>query len=248
MKLRLCLLLPILALSTLLHASTKAATDIVLNGVAVKAYFNDGDTFKVLSGPLKGKRSRLLGYNTLESYGPVHRWGEFTHAQLMKIANESTVLARKGGWHCTTDGAQDIYGRILSECEDLGVELVKKGLAHVMTVTEEPGPLLLVKAQKEAIAKRVGMWELGVPSFILTSVHSFDEFRGKSMAYNRFVSTLDGHSELELHKNVYKNCEEVCEAPSEGSLEESLGDRSCMIYVSSKNRFGRNRASCLRSN
>ena len=60
--------------------------EIVLRGKGIPVLWNDGDTFILLAGPFKGKTARLVGYNTLESYGPVHRWGEWTPEALHHLA------------------------------------------------------------------------------------------------------------------------------------------------------------------
>lgn len=222
-----------------------ASSQIELNGEPTMVLFNDGDTFRILSGPLAGKRSRLSGFNTLESYGPVHRWGSFKSVSLLSIAAQGTENARRDGWHCTTNKSSDVYGRILSECMDLAEDLVRKGLAHVMTVTSESGHPLLVEAQQEAIREKRGMWANGVPNYILTSVHSLDEAPNQRETYNRFVSTRDGHSVVESHKDRYKDCQEVCATPKIDS--DGQNEKSCMTYVSFKHRFGPRRAECLKA-
>lgn len=160
---------------------------------------------------------------------------------LQHIADAGTKVAKKGGWHCTTDGSVDTYERMLSTCSDLSEKLVSMGLAHVMSVTKEPGDAKLVELQRKAIHDKKGMWAKGTPAFILSSLHSIDERDNGSEVYNRAVSTLDGHSELILHRNAYEDCEEVCYAPTQGDLA------SCMIYVKFENRYGSTRASCLKN-
>lgn len=221
------------------HAAS-ASTDIILNGKKTAVYFNDGDSFKVLSGPLKGKRSRLHGYNTLEAHGPVHRWGSFTRMELLNIANEGTKMAQRGGWHCKSDDSVDTYGRMLATCNDLASALISDGIAHVMSINKEPGDTKLVALQQKAIKEKRGMWAKGVPAYVLSSLHSIEEKDDQEKVYNRAVSTLDGHSELLMHQNAYQDCEEVCYAPTQNDLA------SCMIYVRFENRYGRTRASCLK--
>lgn len=238
--------LAFLASITSFHGIASANSEIEINGERAQVFFNDGDTFRIVTGQLAGKRSRLAGFNTLESYGPVHRWGAFKSVALKNIADEATRNARRDGWHCITGNSTDTYGRLLSVCMDLAVDQVEKGLAHVMTVTSEPADSKLVRAQEEAIRNGRGMWALGVPEFILTSLHSLDETPNQKETYNRFVSTKDGHSVIVVHKNTYKDCEEVCESPSTGSALSTLGEKSCMTYVGFKNRFGPRRAACLK--
>jgi micrococcal nuclease len=239
MKYQLCSLFVLSALSVA-TPTLAARTQIELNGELTQVYFNDGDTFRVSEGPLKGKSSRLHGYNTLESYGPIHRWGTFSRQELFQNANDATQLARKGGWHCKTENSVDTYGRLLTTCQDLALELIGEGLAHAMSVTDQPADAALVQKQQEAILARRGMWSKGVPAYVVSSLHSVDEGKNQGETYNRAVSTEDGHSFLMMHKSSYKDCEEVCYAPTSGS------EASCMLYVKFENRYGPKRPSCLR--
>lgn len=223
--------------STSVTAGTN--TFIELNGENTRVYFNDGDTFKILSGPLTGKRSRLSGFNTLESYGPVHRWGTFTKKELLANADEATELVRRGGWHCKSEKSVDTYGRLLSTCTDMAVALIERGLAHAMSVSDKPAPSVLVKKQEEAIKGKRGMWSKGVPAYVVTSLHSIDEDNSHRETYNRAVSTADGSSFMVMHKDSYEDCQEVCFAPKD-EVE------SCMIYVKFDNRYGPRKASCLK--
>ena len=168
-------------------AQAEVATRVFLNGSVTPVYFNDGDSFRVLSGPLKGTKARLKGYNTLESYGPVHQWSTWTREELSNYSKVATLFARKGVWTCTSDMKQDTYGRILWDCRDLAIAQLQRGLAHAMTVTKDPADKDLLDAQREAIAERRGFWSHGVPEYILTSVHSANE--GYKNTYNRLVST-----------------------------------------------------------
>lgn len=205
----------------------KTPSKVFLNGVPSPVYFNDGDSFRVLAGAFSGSKARLAGYNTLESYGPVHSWGAKTYWELYVNAKQGTLNARRGpcwdaqkmrpkpgctdAWHCESDLKRDTYGRILWWCPDLAYDQIRKGLAHVMSV-RGPGKEKLIEAQKLALKEGLGMWARGVPEFILTSTHSFDEPYAKETgtAYNRLVSVADGHSQKWLHRSVYAECEEVC--------------------------------------
>jgi len=232
------------------YSVVQETTQVFLNGIETSVYFNDGDTFRVLEGPLKGSSARLVGFNSLESYGPVHQWGDWTTAELHENSKQATANARQGTWHCSTDSSKDTYGRFLADCKDLALDQVSKGLAHIMTVTSEPAEAYLVEAQQKAIANKVGFWSKGTPDFILTSAHSLDEFSPIEQAklnvlstknsYDRFVSTTDGHSVVINHRNRYQRCEVVSYAPVEQR------GASTMVYVDFKYRFGRNRAECLR--
>lgn len=190
--------------------AAEARSKVILNGKLVPVTFNDGDSFRVLGGDLNGAKARLAGYNTLESYGPVHQWGTWTEQELYVMAKMATYHARKGVWECESDGKTDTYGRMLVWCPDLAEDLVRRGMAHVMTVTDEGGDAKLVAAQREAIEARRGLWSHGVPEFILTSLHSAEEDTDGSGTYNRLVSTADGHSVKWKHDTRYAECSKVC--------------------------------------
>ena len=192
-------------------ASAEPASQVFLNGVPTPVFFNDGDSFRILEGPLKGTKARLAGFNTLESYGPVHQWGDWHAKELYAIAKMATLNARRGVWNCSSEMEKDTYGRVLFDCLDLAEDQISKGLAHVMSVTIDSGHPRLVEAQRVAIEKRVGMWAHGVPEFVLTSLHSVDERSNRAYAYNRLVSSVDGHSEKWMHQNKYTECQTVCE-------------------------------------
>jgi endonuclease YncB( thermonuclease family) len=191
--------------------AARAQTKVILNGKPVPVHFNDGDTFRMLSGEYKDSSARLAGYNTLESYGPVHVWGGWTAKELFVLAKMGTYNARDGVWECETDGSTDSYGRILAWCPKLAEDQVRKGYAHVMSVDDQPGRAELIAAQKEAIAARRGIWAHGVPEFVLTSLHSKEEDVDGKGTYNRLVSTVDGHSVKWRHDTRYAECDRVCD-------------------------------------
>lgn len=186
------------------------ASRVFLNGVPTPVYFNDGDSFRVLEGPHANTRARLEGFNTLETFGPAHQWGKWNSFELYVFSKMATLNARRGTWHCTSDLSTDTYGRILWICPDLAVDQIRKGLAHVMSVKQEPGRIEYIRAQREAIAERRGFWAHGVPDFIVTSLHSAAEDPSRPFHYNRLVSTKDGHSEPWTHKDTYDVCATVC--------------------------------------
>ena len=204
---------------------TPIASKVYLNGVPYPVFFNDGDSFRVLAGPLKGSKARLAGFNTLESYGTTHSWGGWTARELYHNAKQGTYNARRGpcwddktkryrrgcgkAWHCTSDMKRDGYGRILWWCPDLAEDQIRKGIAHVMSV-HGPGVPMLVAAQKDAIKHRRGMWAHGVPRYVVTSLHSADEPWFKGFPYNRMVSTVDGSSRKWRHRKLYAECTKVC--------------------------------------
>lgn len=192
------------------HADAEVYSRVYLNGRLVPVYFNDGDTFRVMEGPWRGSACRLAGFNTLESYGPVHQWGDWHPYELFINAKLATYNGRQGEWHCTTDGQRDTYGRLLTFCPDLAVDQIRKGLAHTMEVDDAPSPPAYIRAQQEAIRNRRGMWAHGVPDFVMTSLHSASEDPSRESHYNRLVSTLDGHSESYRHRETYGECEWIC--------------------------------------
>lgn len=189
----------------------ESQTKVILNGKPVPVHFNDGDSFRVLAGEFKDAKARLSGYNTLESYGPVHQWGSWDAHELYVIAKMATYHGRDGVWECETDGDTDTYGRILVWCPKLAEEQIRNGYAHVMSIDDNPGKPELIEAQREAIANRRGIWSHGVPDFILTSLHSDEEDVENKGTYNRLVSTADGHSVKWKHDAHYDECARVCQ-------------------------------------
>jgi len=192
-------------------AHAEPATKVFLNGVPAPVFFNDGDSFRVLGGQHEGTKARLAGYNTLESYGPVHQWGGWTYKELYVIAKQATIHARTGVWHCESDLKTDTYGRILWWCPDLAEDLVRRGLAHAMSVSAEPANPTLLAAQQEAIAAKRGIWAHGVPDYVLTSLHSTAEATDGHRTYNRLVSSRDGSSIKWRHETDYAECQEACD-------------------------------------
>lgn len=186
-------------------------TKVFINGSATPVYFNDGDSFRIQAGPFKGTQSRLSGYNTLESFGPVHSWGTWTEKEMYAVAKMATHEAQQGVWNCEGDGKKDGYGRLLLFCKDLALHLIGKGLAHTYSVDENPGDADLLKVQREAMAARRGMWAHGIPRFIVTSLHSKSEGGDKNgQTSNRLISTTDAHTEKWVHNDDYQECQRVC--------------------------------------
>jgi len=217
-------------------ANAQPATRVFLNGIPTPVYFNDGDSFRVLAGKFDNTRARMAGFNTLESYGPVHIWGTWTAHELARYATLGTMNARRGVWRCTSDLKRDGYGRILWDCPDLAIDQVRKGLAHAMTVTKKPAAEALRKAQQEAIKHRRGIWAHGVPDFIMTSTHSASEWRGGRMPYNRLVSSADGHSEKWKHRVSFMECQTVCQPvpdPDQAKIVASVQAMRAQAYLQS---------------
>lgn len=192
-------------------AGAEPLTKVFINGRPTPVSFNDGDSFRPQAGPYKGSQSRLSGYNTLESFGPVHSWGTWTEKEMWVNAKMATKYAQHGVWHCETDGKKDSYGRLLMQCKDLAKSLIENGYAMAMTIDEKAADSELVQAQAEAIGNKKGMWAHGVPSYVVSSLHASSEGGGKDgSTSNRLVSTTDGHSERWLHNEDYAECKKVC--------------------------------------
>jgi endonuclease YncB( thermonuclease family) len=197
-------------LGTSEDAGADAVTRVFINGRATPVSFNDGDSFRPSDGELAGQQCRLVGYNTLESFGPAHQWGDWHPYELYINAKMATAHARRGTWHCNFDGNFDTYGRAALDCPDLAVDMIRHGFAMAYTVDDRPSRPEYLRAQREAIREHRGMWAHGVPEFVMTSVHSFDEDRDRPWHYNRLISTVDGHSESMQHRDTYAECQWVC--------------------------------------
>jgi endonuclease YncB( thermonuclease family) len=216
-------------------AAKPQGSALLLDGTRRPVRWIDGDTFRVLDGPQKGRSARVLGVNSLESYGPVHRWGRWRPAQLLGIAKEATRRVRVGEWHCQARGGDDAYGRMLVSCPDAAAALVRTGLAMVFAVGEPPDQGLLA-LQRKAQARGAGMWRKGVPPLIPSSVHSADEPGLEKGAYDRIVDTRTGVTEARPHDEVYQVCQEVCVGQG--------ADRACMTWVPFERRY-KDRPPCL---
>jgi endonuclease YncB( thermonuclease family) len=194
--------------------------------------WDDGDSFKIEFGNQEGTKVRMVGYNTLEDYGPVHRWGSWRAEELFAIAKRARDVASAGRWSCTSTGKPDRYGRILTFCPDLAAELIAKGLAMVFAV-DGPADPKLVELQLKAQADKAGMWLKGVPPKLITSAHSAEEEKG----YNRVVDTRTGVSQAVANEREYEECEWVCVGPAQ--------QQSCMLYVAFERRY-KQKPKCLK--
>jgi endonuclease YncB( thermonuclease family) len=207
-----------------------AMGSIVLNGEKTEVRWTDGDSFNIKSGQYKGHGTRLQGYNTLEAYGPVHSWGEWTPQELYEIAKKSSTVAASQEWACTTDGKLDGYHRLLISCPDAAKEMIRQGHAMVYAVEKTKPDPELVAIQKEAQAKKMGMWAKGVVKGVITSLHSMGEDGDADKeAYNRVADTRTGEALVRKHSHKYETCEKVCETTD--------GEESCMVYVPFKRRY-----------
>jgi endonuclease YncB( thermonuclease family) len=206
---------------------------LYLDGVKEQVNWNDGDSFRVLNGPRKGVKARMSGYNTLESYGPVHFWGSYHAYQLYDLGKDGMKLARSAPWNCKSLGPKDGYGRIIVACADLTKAILAKGYAHVFAVGSDPDPdyiAIQLKAQND----REGIWKWGIPARIVTSIHSTLERPDKPESYNRVCDTRTGRSWVVKHRTAFKPCDAWCDGGS------------CMVYVPFEVRFGDKRPACMR--
>ena len=211
-------------------APGKSAPAVMLDGRLIPVNWDDGDTFAT---PDRKLRARLVGYNTLESYGPVHRWGEWTPAELHKIAKDAGLRAASEVWTCTTEEGGGGYGRAAVDCPGLRQALLREGLAHTFAIDGSSDPADQA-IQAESIAAGSGMWAKGAPEGLVTSVHSLDERDGASSTYDRVCSTTTGAAPKVIHAKVHPACTEVCH------------QGSCLLYVPYAQRYGDDRAACLR--
>lgn len=208
---------------------------VVLDGEVVRVRWIDGDTFRIAEGPRRRMLARLAGVNALETFGPVHRWGGWAPAELLELARGTGAVAAAGTWRCASAGG-DRYRRLLVECPDLAVELVRRGHAMVFAMDGPAAPGLL-EAQRRAQAEGAGMWREGVPPLIVASAHSADERGlGGRAAYDRLVDTRTGAAFERRHHRTYAACEEVCAGQGP--------ERACFLYVPYERRF-RDRPRCL---
>jgi endonuclease YncB( thermonuclease family) len=214
-----------------------AEGDVQLAGEQVRVRWTDGDTFRIGSGPYRGRSARLAGVNALEPFGPVHRIGASGGAALLAIAKGSAAVAAAAGGRCEVVGSSDRYGRLLVSCPDAAEALVRAGHAMVFAV-DAPADGRLLSLQRAAQEARIGMWAGGAPLLVPASLHSADERGlGRRGAYDRIVDTRSGAAPARTHARTYAPCEEVCLGAG--------SDRACMTYVPYQRRY-RSRPACLR--
>jgi endonuclease YncB( thermonuclease family) len=215
-----------------------APGSVVLNGVKTSVVWSDGDSFRIKEGAYEGKGTRLVGYNTLEAFGPVHRWGTWTPQELFELAKDASQVAAAKEWTCSTDGKEDGYHRLLVDCPDLAAEMARQGVGMAYFVDGAKVDDKVLAAQAEAMKAGRGMWKKGVVKGVVSSVHSLDERGGNgSEAYNRVVDTRTGRAVKRPHHSTYETCQEVCETTD--------GDVSCMVYVPFEIRY-RKKPECLK--
>ena len=212
-------------------AEKKDTPQLILDDKTIDVFWDDGDTFGFFDEKGKKIKARLNGYNTLESYGPVHKWGDWTPQELYRFAKDSGDIARATVWKCKTLPKGGGYGRLLVDCPELRSELIRTGYAHPFSVNKE-APRKDLEDLAFARNNKNGMWEKGTPNFLITSLHSQDEKPDKD-AYNRVCDMNTGMCNAQDHTDVYSSCQEVC-------LQDS-----CMVYVPYKKRYGDSKAECI---
>lgn len=214
-----------------------AAGFITLNQARVEVRWTDGDSFRIKEGPYKGRSTRLTGYNTLEAYGPVHRWGTWSAVELYDVAKASAQVAAEKEWSCTTDGREDGYHRLLIDCAGLAEHMAKAGHGLAYAVDGAKADPKVLAAQADAQTHKRGMWAKGSTLGIVTSLHSVGEDGDdRETAYNRVVDTRTGQALKRPHQSRYGTCEEVCETTDD--------QQSCMVYVPFRKRY-RSQPDCL---
>lgn len=217
------------------HPGRSEPQFLSLDGRRTRVLWNDGDSFRVLEGPERDMKARLAGYNTLESYGPVHFWGAFHGYQLYDEAKAGQKLAKSQEWECRTLPGTGGYKRALIQCPELTKAIISAGLAHVFHVGDgDPDPAL-IRLQLDAQRERKGIWAKGIPAWIVTSIHSYGEDGSSKKGYNRVCSTLTGKSAVIEHDAVFKTCDAFC------------WGGSCMIYAPFDVRFGASKPDCLKN-
>lgn len=216
-----------------------APGSIMLNGVRRQVKWTDGDSFKITEGEHKGTGTRLVGYNTLEAYGPVHSWGEWDAHELYELALASSQVAASKEWDCTTDWKRDGYQRLLINCPALAVEMAKQGHGLAYAVDGATSAPEVLEAQADAMKNKRGMWAKGTTFGVITSLHSVGEDGDEAEvdAYNRVVDTRTGQALKRKHQQRYETCQKVCETTD--------GQQSCMVYVPFKQRY-HGQPDCLR--
>jgi endonuclease YncB( thermonuclease family) len=218
LSVRLLLCLLVVGVGSAWAGEVGVDSEIVLQGRTTQVQWNDGDTFTFRSGRFSGKTARLVGYNTLESYGPVHRWGEWSPAELYDLAIAARNSAAETRWACTKQPKKDTYGRLLVDCPGARKALIESGLAHVFAYSSAPEETDM-KAQRAARSAQIGIWKKGRPEHIVTNVSADETGR----VFLRVASARTGTTERRHQRHDYKACDEICEGPSVSG--------SCMIFI-----------------
>ena len=87
----------------------------------------------ILSGKLNGTKARLSGYNTLESFGPVHRWAIGTRKNSTLTLKLRLRMLRKAFGLVILAANAMVMVEGFSGAKT-AADQIRKGLAHAMTV------------------------------------------------------------------------------------------------------------------
>ena len=219
---------------TSISPTKKLPTDkpgIILDGKIVASTWLDGDTVRLQLDDTKKVTARLAGFNTLESYAAVHKWGAWTPNQLIDIARQATLRTKSETWHCKTLPGSGGYRRIKIDCPQLRHSLLRSGLAHVFTIGAKVDPTNL-QTQNFAKSHGLGMWAKGVPSIIITHVRSKATPSPQERIYDTHVSTQTGEVQFRNHTLTYSPCQFVCTASS------------CFQFIPKHSRYHANPKTC----
>ena len=101
---------------------------------------------------------------------------------------------------------------------------------------DEAAPAEHIAAQRKAQNARRGIWSKGIPTHIVTSIHSIAENEGtdRKSSYNRVCDTVTGQSRKVEHAANFEPCNAWCYGGS------------CMVYVPFTIRYGKERPKCLK--
>ena len=137
---------------------------------------------------------------------------------------------------CTATAERDKYDRLLVDCPDARRELLRTGVGHLYPFDRDADPEDIA-IQKEAQVAGRGMWREGVPTEIVTKVDAATAENGWTAA-NWAVSTSDGASRREAHRDEHAVCDEVC-------VGRAPATPSCLRFVPYELRY-HDRPACLK--
>ena len=139
---------------------------VILDGVSIAVEWDDGDTFHGKTADGTKIKARLAGYNTLESYGPVHQWGDWTEKELYAFAKESGVFASKRfGNVQIPKKAEDMDGCLLIVQDCLRKAMLENGFAHPFSIGG-PAPEADMQALRTGIENKAGIWAKGCTEIV----------------------------------------------------------------------------------
>ena len=144
------------------RAVQKSAGTLATGDVAHLDRVIDGDTLLLRNPAGESVAVRVLGIKAFDpkpDKDPASRFGKSAIDEIEKVAREEPIRVML---HSTP---QDKHGRTIAtlfvEDKDLGLTLVKKGLALVYTPYPFPSMPLYLTEQETAQAKKQGLWADG---------------------------------------------------------------------------------------